>query len=40
MSSLRPDVTLESLNELSHEYLPGYLGVEVTSLGMTPGFRT
>jgi len=32
MSTLRPDVTIESLNRLGTEYLPGYLGIEITAL--------
>ncbi|MCM2327000.1 MAG: PaaI family thioesterase [Lysobacter sp.] len=32
MSKLRPEVTVESLNRMGEEYLPGYLGVEITAL--------
>ena len=32
MSDLRPEVTIESLNRMGEEYLPGYLGVEITAL--------
>ena len=32
MSTLRPEVTIESLNRMGEEYLPGYLGVEITAL--------
>ena len=32
MSNLRPEVTIESLNRMGEEYLPGYLGVEITAL--------
>ena len=32
MSDLRPEVTIESLNRMGEEYLPGYLGVEITEL--------
>ena len=32
MSVLRADVTVESLNRMGGEYLPGYLGVEMTSV--------
>jgi uncharacterized protein (TIGR00369 family) len=32
MSTLRPEVTIESLNRMGDEYLPGYLGVEITAL--------
>ena len=33
--ALRPDVTLDGLNELGTEYLPGFLGVEM--LDLAPG---
>ena len=33
--TLRPDVTLDWLNELGTEYLPGFLGVEM--LELAPG---
>jgi len=32
MSILRPEVTLDVLNERGKEYLPGYLGIEITAL--------
>src|SRR5690348_3151454 len=32
MSKLRPDVTIEVLNERGQEYLPGYLGIEMLEL--------
>ena len=32
MSNLRPDVTVETLNERGKEYLPGYLGIEITAV--------
>ena len=32
MSVLRAEVTIDSLNERGKEYLPGYLGVEMTAL--------
>jgi 1,4-dihydroxy-2-naphthoyl-CoA hydrolase len=32
MSSLRPEVTVKTLNQRGREYLPGYLGVEMTAL--------
>lgn len=32
MSTLRPEVSVESFNRLGGEYLPGYLGVETTAL--------
>ena len=32
MSTLRPEVSVESLNRMGGEYLPGYLGVEMTAL--------
>ncbi len=32
MTTRRPDVTIESLNRGGGEYLPGYLGIEITSL--------
>ena len=32
MSILRPEVTIEVLNERSSEYLPGYLGIEMVEL--------
>jgi 1,4-dihydroxy-2-naphthoyl-CoA hydrolase len=32
MSILRADVNVESLNRMGGEYLPGYLGVEMTSV--------
>jgi 1,4-dihydroxy-2-naphthoyl-CoA hydrolase len=32
MSTLRPDVTVKSLNERGTEYLPGYLGIEITAV--------
>ena len=32
MSKLRPEVTIEILNERGGEYLPGYLGIEMLEL--------
>ena len=32
MSILRPEVTIEVLNERGSEYLPGYLGIEMVEL--------
>ena len=32
LPALRPDVTLDWLNELGTEYLPGFLGVEMLEL--------
>ncbi len=32
MSLLRPDVSIEVLNERGSEYLPGYLGIEIIEL--------
>lgn len=32
MSILRPEVTIEVLNERGNEYLPGYLGIEMVEL--------
>ncbi|HQU78409.1 MAG TPA: PaaI family thioesterase [Azonexus sp.] len=32
MSKLRPDVSIATFNERGSEYLPGYLGIEITSL--------
>ena len=32
MSTLRPDVSLAQFNERGSEYLPGYLGIEITRL--------
>ena len=32
MSVLRAEITIESLNRQGEEYLPGYLGVEMTAL--------
>ena len=32
MSKLRPEITLATLNTLGDEYLPGYLGIEITAL--------
>ena len=32
MSTLRPEVSVESLNGMGGEYLPGYLGVEMLSV--------
>ena len=32
MSKLRPEITLATLNALGEEYLPGYLGIQVTEL--------
>ncbi|MBL8418158.1 MAG: PaaI family thioesterase [Dechloromonas sp.] len=32
MSKLRPEITLATLNALGEEYLPGYLGIEITAL--------
>ena len=32
MSKLRPDVSIELLNERGQEYLPGYLGIEMLEL--------
>ena len=33
MSRLRPEVTIEVLNQRGGEYLPGYLGIEMLELG-------
>jgi len=35
MSKLRPEITIATLNTQGGEYLPGYLGIEITAL--TPG---
>jgi 1,4-dihydroxy-2-naphthoyl-CoA hydrolase len=35
MSSTRPELSIDALNERSREYLPGYLGIELVAL--TPG---
>ena len=35
LSVLRPDITLDGINELGTEYLPGFLGVEM--LELAPG---
>ncbi len=32
MSKLRPEINLATLNALGDEYLPGYLGIEITAL--------
>lgn len=32
MSKLRPDVSIDVLNQCGGEYLPGYLGIAITSL--------
>ena len=32
MSTLRPEITIATLNALGEEYLPGYLGIEITAL--------
>jgi 1,4-dihydroxy-2-naphthoyl-CoA hydrolase len=32
MSKLREEVTIEKLNEIGNEYLPGYLGLEMVEL--------
>ena len=32
MSLLRPDISIEVLNERGSEYLPGYLGIEIIEL--------
>ena len=32
MSKLRPEITVEVLNERGGEYLPGYLGIEMCEL--------
>ena len=32
MSKLRPEITIAKLNALGDEYLPGYLGIEITAL--------
>ena len=32
MSKLRPEVTISDLNARGSEYLPGYLGIEITTL--------
>ncbi len=32
MSQLRPDISLDMLNERGKEYLPGYLGIEITGI--------
>ncbi len=32
MSTLRPEVTVGTLNQRGKDYLPGYLGVEITAL--------
>jgi len=33
MSQLRPEITLDALNERGRDYLPGYLEIEITGLG-------
>ena len=33
MSKLRPEVSIEVLNQRGGEYLPGYLGIQMTELG-------
>ena len=32
MSKLRPEITISELNARGSEYLPGYLGIEITTL--------
>lgn len=32
MSRLRKDLSIEQLNEMGHEYLPGFLGLEMLAL--------
>ena len=32
MSKLRPEITISDLNARGSEYLPGYLGIEITTL--------
>ncbi len=32
MSLLRPEISIEALNEQGSEYLPGYLGIEIVKL--------
>jgi uncharacterized protein (TIGR00369 family) len=32
MSKLRPEITISNLNDRGQEYLPGYLGIEITAL--------
>jgi 1,4-dihydroxy-2-naphthoyl-CoA hydrolase len=32
MSTLRPDISIAALNERGTDYLPGYLGIEITEL--------
>jgi len=32
MTTLRPDISIEVLNECGSEYLPGYLGIEILEL--------
>ncbi len=32
MSKLRPEITISNLNDRGREYLPGYLGIEITAL--------
>ena len=32
MSTLRPEITIATLNAVGDEYLPGYLGIEITAL--------
>ncbi len=32
MSQLREEVSVETLNELSHEYLPGFFGIQIVEL--------
>jgi uncharacterized protein (TIGR00369 family) len=32
VSALRTDITIDVLNERSREYLPGYLGIQITGL--------
>lgn len=33
MSKLRPEVSIETLNQRGEEYLPGFLGIEILDLG-------
>ena len=33
MKHLRDDVSIETLNQMGHEFLPGFLGVEMIELG-------
>ena len=32
MSLLRPEISIDDLNQRGSDYLPGYLGIEVTTL--------